>query len=407
MSSFLSELKKKSSISLRSVPSESINDRSVVKIDEKSQETLENEEKHWKIFFQSGCGSWFESIKDLTFTSTFCELTEEEARIIVRHWDELRRLKHNLLLDTNEACSASNDLTTLEESKEVLKLLSSTIHQLKHLEEKLDIAIANECRLSPVGKVFVKLSTRSPKDSKKALKKASEVYKNRINSFYSTLPDPNTRWRILCEETTQSCAVNNSRDALELLLDSERVYEDLEFALRGPPVASTSTSIDSNSKDRKLLVDLVVRAWDPSLKPESEFRGICWNGKLTCLCQYFHPLYFEELVANKELILSDILNVFESSLSQAVESQGGYCIIDFAWLGPGKVIIIELNPFDGLCLGVFPASTGLFLWDDPTDKAIMMGDAPFEFRIRLEILSDHILKNQVNKEWKDIIYSKN
>ena len=83
------------------------------------------------------------------------------------------------------------------------------------------------------------------------------------------------------------------------------------------------------------------------------------------------------------------------------------------------MIVIELNPFDGVCLGTFvsiipgaratmpmpytlpfrivrlsrpstctctktsqiqPASTGLFLWDDEEDKAVMKGEKPFEFR---------------------------
>jgi len=40
----------------------------------------------------------------------------------------------------------------------------------------------------------------------------------------------------------------------------------------------------------------------------------------------------------------------------------------------GEVVLIELNPFDGVCLGTFPASTGLFLWDDPADRKIMTGE---------------------------------
>ena len=54
-------------------------------------------------------------------------------------------------------------------------------------------------------------------------------------------------------------------------------------------------------------MDVVVRAWDPNLTPQSEFRGIVWDGALTCLCQYFHPLVFEELFDQKEMIQADIL----------------------------------------------------------------------------------------------------
>jgi len=87
-----------------------------------------------------------------------------------------------------------------------------------------------------------------------------------------------------------------------------------------------------------------------------------------------------------------------------VQSLGGNCIIDFAWLGPGDVIIVELNPFDGVCLGTFPASTGLFLWEEERDRAIMKGEAPFETRIRTERLSSAALKAQCNPDWRRIIY---
>ena len=269
----------------------------------------------------------------------------------------------------------------------------------------------------------------------------------------------NARWRILCEESGRSGAVADGAGALELLLDSDRVFEDLEYALRGPPVekgagkdtvgegkagggeegstrtevtaggggetaggvgsgagdgdtdAATSTSAplplgSPLRAERAWMMDLVARAWDPRLTPESEFRGICWNGTLTCLSQYFHPLHFPEMVENRAAIEADILACAAlPTVKDAVDRMGGHCIVDFAWLGPGEVIIVELNPFDGVCLGTFPASTGLFLWETPKDKAVMKGDAPFEFRLRTEPLNVVALKTQCNPEWREIIYT--
>lgn len=160
-----------------------------------------------------------------------------------------------------------------------------------------------------------------------------------------------------------------------MLLDSARVFEDLEYALRGPPIdkdnhknnkqtaseeknalpsctqvhltktnaidisaekASNTigSSGDGDSDSRVWKMNLVARAWDHRLKPVSEFRGICWNNKLTCLAQYFHPLYFEELqnVELKAQIEQDILQTY-SKAKHAVAQLGGHCIIDFAWLG--------------------------------------------------------------------------
>ena len=283
-------------------------------------------------------------------------------------------------------------------------MLKVATEKLQPLQVRLEAAVQDEVNISPVGKAFVKLSTRSPKDSKKALACAKAEYKKRIADLGGTKSvNANSRWRVLCEETTESGAVSNASQALALLLDSARVFEDLEYALRGPPEEKDAAIGMPHTKSWSM--QLVARAWDPRLKPESEFRGICWNNKLTCLNQYFHPLLFPELVERRGSILKDIQTVFERpNVKSAVARMGGHCIIDFAWLGPGEVIIVELNPFDGVCLGTFPASTGLFLWDKPSDQRIMKGEAPFEFRLRDEELSPVALKLQCNPEWRAIIY---
>jgi hypothetical protein len=54
-------------------------------------------------------------------------------------------------------------------------------------------------------------------------------------------------------------------------------------------------------------------------------------------------------------------------------------------------------------LGTFPASTGLFLFDDADDRQIMKGDAPFEFRIRENAMAPSQLALNCNPEWRDII----
>jgi len=48
---------------------------------------------------------------------------------------------------------------------------------------------------------------------------------------------------------------------------------------------------------------------------------------------------------------------------------------------------VELNPFDGVCLGTFPASTGLFLWDTPGDGVVVVSVVVVERVITLRVLS--------------------
>ena len=291
---------------------------------------------------------------------------------------------------------AREKLLLTDSEKEVKYLFNKTNEDLTSLRNRLDIALKIENERSTAKKSFCKLSTRSPKDSSVALANATMAY----SSLVKPETNLNDRWRILSEEVGKAGAISNGAEALELLLTSERVYEDLEYALRGPTVGE-----DNNNEAKKIWnTSICVRAWDPRLTPQSEFRGICWDGKLTCLCQYFHPLHFSELAQQKDEIEQDILKTMEiEGVNKAVSELGGCCIIDFAWLGSGEVVIIELNPFDGVCLGTFPASTGLFLWEDEKDKRIMKGEDEFEFRIRESAMSETQLGSQGNRKWREII----
>jgi len=324
-------------------------------------------------------------------------LQPREAQIIIDHWDTCRKIR----ISNPDSAQARDQLLAEAEA--------ATRAQLSELSARLETAIAAEAAKSQVGKVFVKLSTRSPKDSKKALRRAAASYAQRLEQLQAERGgeeiDDNTKWQILSDAATRSTSVSNVDQAMELLLDSDRVYEDLEYALRGPPDAGAGSEKSATDYARKWNMAVVARAWDPRLRPETEFRGICWDGKLTCLCQYFHPLYFPQIVQEKASIQADILAKFEHpDIRAALARLGGHCIIDFARLGPGDVMIVELNPFDGVCLGTFPASTGLFIWDDPADQEIMRGAKPFQFRLREAPLERSKLFNQCNPEWRSIIY---
>ena len=382
-----------------------------------------------KYFFDSGCASWFDDIAAHTFSSTFCTLEPAEARIIVIHWEQRRRV-----LAASAARGFSGDGCDEEAAAaELATLLADATAALQPLVARLETAVQAECAKSTSadarsesggggsgGLAFVKLSTRSPKDSKKALARAAAAFQRRMGTCAAEAaaaspptppPDHNDRWVALSEEVGRASAVRSAAAALELLLDSERVYEDLEYALRGPPLvagaASPVQAPDAKKEGTKELqwnMSLVARAWDERLTPRSEFRGVVWGDQLTCLCQYFHPLHFPGLRAQLPEIEADLRATFAApAVHAAVAKMGGHCIIDFAWLGPGETVVIELNPFDGVCLGTFPASTGLFLWEDAADRRVMEGKAPFEFRLRDAPLGEHELLAQCNRDWRGIV----
>lgn len=242
-------------------------------------------------------------------------------------------------------------------------------------------------KLSSLGwqQAFVKLSTRSPKDAPQILAKAAKDFQEQ-NGLKLPLQD---RARTFAELVQRQFSVSSGREAVQLLTSSDRVKEDIEYALEAP-------------RYDDLGLHLVLRRWDGPIPIANEFRGIVWNGSLNALGQYYHPLMFPEMLNQKDRIKDDLLAVFEEIRPALVEAGFTNFIIDFGWLGPNQVKVIELNPFDGVALGCFPASTGLFRWDDERDREIIK-NGPFEFRLRTEPLSDQELKIKLNTSWRDVI----
>ena len=77
-------------------------------------------------------------------------------------------------------------------------------------------------------------------------------------------------------------------------------------------------------------------------------------------------------------------------------------ILDLAWLGSGDVVVIEVNPFDDV-LGTFPASTGLFLWEE--DGPTMRGETGegCQIRVRREREAFQKLKHTMSPAWKKVV----
>jgi len=232
---------------------------------------------------------------------------------------------------------------------------------------------------------FVKLSTRSPKDSPRILEKATAEFHAQGGPELAL----NERARLFAELVQRNFCVASGREAVALLTSSERVREDLDYALEAPNY-------------EELGLHIVLRRWDGPIPIANEFRGIVWGGQLNALGQYYHPLLFPEMLSRRAEIEADLRATYEE-LRPALGGAGfAHCIVDFAWMGPGQVKVIELNPFDGLALGCFPGSTGLFRWDDERDRDIIQ-NGPFEMRLRTEALKEHELKFRLNVSWRDVI----
>lgn len=308
---------------------------------------------------------WYFDLSDYTFKSSFVSIERNEAKIIIKEYE-------NILA----SASINNQINIPIVPDELLNLV-------ERIDQSINMNFLNASKSG----LFIKLTSRSPKDSRSLLHTASINYQKRVNdnNLASIKLDEieNSKYIALCEEVTVAGCVYNGTQALQLFLDSERIAEDLKFALE-----------DENN----WIGGICIREWDKRLKIQSEFRGFCWDRKLNCLGQYFHSLYFPELLDQKDTIEKDIRNFFEI-IKEKISVPN--CLIDFAWLGPGIVILIEVNPLmEGL--GSFTASTGLFDWNNDID--IIQGKKPFELRLKNEYPLSKSLRNSCSHTWRKIIY---
>lgn len=219
----------------------------------------------------------YESLKDETFKTVFLAMTPSEAGAIVRYWE------------------AHFKDRTSEDHRNPIEITLPV--ELAILCNRIDCAIKT---LSPSGEgAFIKLSTRSPKDSHVAFMKACDYYHKKVTPSLSL----NDRLILLQEAVINSLNVKTGQEALQLLVSSTRVGEDLGYALEPG---------DEGFQDRS---SLVLREW-VDIPLWAEFRGFVWEGSLTSIGQYNHPVVFQELASKMEIIKSDLEHFYDNIKSK-------------------------------------------------------------------------------------------
>lgn len=334
------------------------------------QQLLQTEPNHEDIsktrdyFFQSSVDEWYNKLSTSTFQSEFITLTKNEAIIIINHW--------------------KNVTSKSDEYREIPLGLEDLIRRIDEVIYTI---------FSASDGVFVKLSTRSPKDSKTIFRKSTKHFQARLSEnrtedleIRSLSSEDNMRMVVMSEEMLRGCAVHSGLEAIQILCDSHRVAEDLMYAYE--------------EGDKDYPVSIVVRGWDPRIRPACEFRGFVWNRQLNCIGQYWHSLYFPHLqdLELQRQIGVDCLHFFES-IKESLPVPNA--MLDLAWFGPGDVLLIEVNPLmEGL--GSFKGSTGLF--DYYSDAEVLQGTAPFEIRVRTTEESRASLISHMSLEWRKVVF---
>jgi len=217
---------------------------------------------------------------------------------------------------------------------------------------------------------FVKTSSRSPKD-------ATELFAERLNQIFLSLKDKNNYVEIqnvdpevslknhiaslVLLSNIEILKVSNAQTALDLLLHSNRIYEDMH---------------ESIEISKKYQESIVIRKWVP-INPLLEIRGFIYENQLTALSQYAHLVYVPILFLKKEEIKMRVREFWERECRDRLSEKFRSYIIDFCVQVNEEndivnIIVIEINPFH------VTTDACKFTWKN--DENILK-NGPFEFRV--------------------------
>lgn len=158
--------------------------------------------------------TWYEFIKDFTFKTTFCPISEREAKLFIDVFERIFRNK-----DSSEIGSIEWRSILTEEEKDLLKSLESKI------ELSLKDYVVN-------GFAFVKTSSRSAKDAPLVSKNFQSLYLDYLKKYpHDEQNLENNQITCLLKAAFDCLRVKSSQEVIEMFIKSERIYQDMLLAL--------------------------------------------------------------------------------------------------------------------------------------------------------------------------------
>ncbi|KAH3759852.1 hypothetical protein Pelo_8324 [Pelomyxa schiedti] len=241
-------------------------------------------------------------------------------------------------------------------------------HLLLELRERLD-----ECIKRYPSGAFVKLSSRSPKDSPLFCDHTIAIMKEMFTAFPSASEVPlnvalNDEAIVFARASVKALRVCNGEEAMKLITRSTRVYSDLTLA---------RVKADAGT----LAMKMVVREFCDSILPEWEFRVWVANGKLTGATQYHSDLYVRAIHQN-QVAIQDLIKTFFETVHPTIPCSS--YTMDLA-LSPDMALsgirIVEINPPPPIAGGC------LYNWDNPSDTRAAK-EGPYQLRVVTEFSSN-------------------
>ncbi|BCA96609.1 hypothetical protein TUM19329_29700 [Legionella antarctica] len=252
---------------------------------------------------------------------------------------------------------------------------------------------------------FMRLSTRSPKDSKYLLEEASTLMSNDF-CYWKENDNKNQQLVSLVASMFKAMKIRDGRKIIETLVQSSRVYSDLVALLSSADKSACTTNI-------------ILREWH-DIRPDHEFRvfvsrRLRKESIVTGISQYFHFLYFDKTPTDcfnflDEQSKKNLVSKFENYVLQVVDpdvakflnfsseqdgNDSSECIreyiVDLALIPSNHydgditdenkieigtksyvLVVIELNPFA-------PAATGCALFNWNNDLMMLWGKTECDY----------------------------
>jgi hypothetical protein len=213
----------------------------------------------------------------LTFHTDFMPLSKADAEFFVKHFEARETAISEAMISRGDTQRIPID--------ECSYLSDSFKSRIAHLEQLLQPYIERMRLRNGADGVFVKFSSRSPKD-------AVVLQRDRIiQLFHSALAaeaaaapggilvkdsveDKNSRIIAMLVAGTRSLMVTDAASAIHLLRTSERIYQDCLLAL-------------DQAERGRFTLNLCVREWS-ELHPSSEWRCFCRCIFFCCLLNLFN-----------------------------------------------------------------------------------------------------------------------
>ncbi|KAG2378545.1 hypothetical protein C9374_008184 [Naegleria lovaniensis] len=318
--------------------------------------------------FDFDIDQWYQKCSEFTPFTKFIFISKEQASVLKRQHE------HQVL------------------KQEVAQISQEEYELLKILEKEIDDVLQNEKEFfdeeNDISCAFIRLNTRSPKDAAFSSQKIKQILKRKLYEKSMQYREPallsndekqNDEFISFFESQVEVMRFESGAEALEMMVASNRVYEDLSIAL------------EHRTDPSDWNVFIAMRKWIPGHEIGLEFRGFVFERKLCALSQYFDALYFEDLHNHKDIYLKAIQQFFEERKHQLPYEN---CVLDVMVMRNKEstsdaeeeappsaptlenltVQVLEFNPFNKF------TGSALFSWI--TDADTLHGRKPFEFRIR-------------------------